>query len=259
MLSFASVSAGMEHEAPSPKGPDSTYRKTLRVDTNRYWYLLVGVANDWPRLHESEHEINRDVNRFFGSFVPRWHRPTTFKDWRDDLRLWDLHGGLARSLSNRWSVFLVTGGITGAVRTKNGYFLGVPFEVHSKFERRVLFLSTGADYYPWGKASLPETAERNQGLKQRLFAAKPYLQMALGYSNVYAVGQVKVSLPWVGSVAKGKHAEYYDLFFLSPRLGVDIPLNEKDTLSLMAGYLFYTRHPDEFNGPSFFITYKRKF
>jgi len=77
--------------------------------------------------------------------------------------------------------------------------------------------------------------------------------------NLYAVGQTKMALPFLGDIAKVKHAEYYDLFYLSPRVGVDIPLNDTDHVGLMFGYLFFLQHPDEYNAKSYYIMYKHRF
>ncbi|HOJ31925.1 MAG TPA: hypothetical protein PKY35_04710 [Candidatus Hydrogenedentes bacterium] len=224
------------------------------------WYLILGVSNVYPGLRESEHEINRDINGRLGSLFPRWNKPETFSDWRDEMRLWDLQVGVGRHLSPRWSAFAIVGGIMGTARTRNGYFpLGFPIHIYTKFERKVWFLASGVDYYPWGKAEFPKESTHTNPITKRLFAAKPFLEAAGGYVNVYTVGQVKIELPFKEDLAKIKHAEYYDLFYLSPRLGVDIPLSEDNQLSLMAGYLFFTRHPDEYSGASFYITFKHRF
>jgi len=151
--------------------------ETPQERKDKYWYLILGVANVWPRLDESESEINRDINGLFGNVFPRWHNPTTFKDWRDDLMLWDIHIGLGRSLSDHWSLFTTVGAIRGTARTKNDYWtLGFPLEVYTKFERKVWFIAAGADYYPWGKASLEDATKGRNALTRRLYAARPYLE-----------------------------------------------------------------------------------
>jgi len=224
------------------------------------WYLIVGISNVWPRLEESEHEINRDINSRMRLLLPRWNEPETFADWRDEMKLWDLQVGVGRHLAPKWSAFGVVGGIMGIARTRNGYFpLGLPIQVYTKFERKVWFLASGLDYYPWGKAEFPKESPRQNPIARRLFAAKPFVEAAGGYVNVYTVGQVKIELPFNYDLAKIKHAEYYDLFYVSPRLGVDIPLSENNQLSLMAGYLFFTRHPDEFSSATYYLTFKHRF
>lgn len=263
-LLFASdLARGEEAPAtPSPSFSDCADAGAAEAEprSDQFWYLILGVANEWPRFKESDREIDRDINRRFGAVLPRWNEPDTFSDWRDEGKLWDLQIGLGRSLSKRWAAFGVVGGIMGKVRTRNGYFpLGLPIHVNTTFERKIWFLATGADYYPWGKAELPDKSARRNPVARRLFAARPYVEAATGYLNVYAVGQVKIELPLVDSIAKIKHAEYYDLFYVSPRVGVDIPLTENNQVSFMTGYLFYNRHPDEFNGASFFITLKHRF
>jgi hypothetical protein len=51
----------------------------------------------------------------------------------------------------------------------------------------------------------------------------------------------------------------YDVFYLSPRLGVDIPMDEANTVSLVGGYLFFNDHGREFDNASFYMLYKHKF
>ena len=273
VLAFVLTAMGLpaiaqtNQEAASPPGaegekkqllPSSQQEKQERRD--QYWYLIAGVANVWPLLKESEAEINRDIDGLFGNVLPRWNEPKTFKDMRDDFMLWDIHLGLGRSLSEKWSIFSTAGAIQGVAPTKNDYFpLGLPIEVYTKFERKVWFVSAGVDYYPWRKPWISEKGKGNNGLTKRLFAARPYVEGGMGYVNIYTVGQSKIALPFFGDIAKVKHAEYYDLFYLSPRLGVDIPLTNKTHLSLMGGYLFFTSHPDEYNSQSYYILFKHKF
>ena len=236
---------------------DATMSADERKD--QYWYLIVGVANVWPRLEESSAEIDRDINGLFRPLLPRWNEPTTFADWRDWGKLWDVHLGIGRSLSDKWSVFATFGGIAGTVRTRNDYYpLGIPAEVYTKFERKVWFVSAGVDYYPWGKASLDKATKGNHWITKRLFASRPYLEAGAGYVNVYTVGQVKVSVPLLDDIAKVKHAEYYDLFYLSPRIGLDVPLTDRTTLALMGGYLFFLQHPDEYSSQSYYILFKHR-
>ncbi len=255
----------MAEAAPVQEGEETPAAKLLAASTkeeydaasDQYWYLIVGPANVWPRLEESSSEIDRDINGLLGNLIPGYNKPTTFADWRDSVMLWDVHTGIGRSLSDKWAVFGTAGIIFGTINNEDSYLFPVPMDVDIKFHRKVWFLSAGVDYHPWGKARmLPE----NEGtaLTRRLRGARPYFEAGIGYVNVYTVGQVKISVPLFGDIGKIKHAEYYDLFYLSPRVGVDIPITDRTTGSFQAGYLFFNRHPDEFNCLSLYFLVKHR-
>lgn len=234
--------------------------KSPAARRDRYWYLIAGVANVWPRLEESTAEIDRDINNLFGPLLPRWEEPDTFADWRDKFMLWDVHLGAGYSFNDHWSAFSTAGFIAGTARTENVYFpIGLPTNIKVKFHRKVWFVSAGLDYYPWGKPDPIEESPGQTWLTRRLFAARPFVEAGGGYVNIYTIGQVKVAIPLLGDLAKVKHAEYYDLFYLSPRVGVDIPITDDTHLSTMAGYLFFMQHPDEFSTWSFYFLIKHRF
>lgn len=230
--------------------------ETPQERSDRYWYLIIGPANVHPRLEESTSEIDRDINGLFGSLLPKWEKPDTFATWRDRFWLWDVHMGVGYSLNDKWSLFSTAGFIMGDAKTDNKYMGGL-LGIEAKFHRKVWFVSAGFDYYPWGKPDYADATEGN-ALMRRLRAGKPYFEAGVGYVNLYGVGQSKIALPLIGDIAKVKHAEYYDLFYLSPRIGYDVPVSERGSVSLMAGYLFFMQHPDEFSSWSFYFLYKHR-
>lgn len=259
---FTAVTPSWGETSPTETGTEALEAAgpgKLDANPDKYWYWMVGLANVYPRLRESTSEIDRDINGLFGNLLPRWKEPTTFADWRGDGKLWDVHLGVGRSFNDKWSWFSTVGIIEGTARTDNEYYpLLIPMDVNVKFHRRVWFISTGVDYYPWGKPHI-EDAPDGHWLMRRLRASKPYVEAAGGYVNVYTIGQVRVGLPLIGDVAKVKHAEYYDLFYVSPRIGIDIPIDEKSSLAFQAGYLFFTAQPDEFDTASYYVFYKHRF
>jgi hypothetical protein len=253
----AVVPAQEGEETPAAKLLAASTKEEYDLASDQYWYLIVGPANVWPRLEESSSEIDRDINGLLGNLIPGYNKPTTFADWRDSVMLWDIHTGIGRSLSDKWSVFSTAGIIFGTIDNEDSYLFPVPMDVQIKFHRKVWFLSAGVDYHPWGKARmLPE----NEGtaLTRRLRGARPYFEAGVGYVNVYTVGQVRINVPLFGDIGKIKHAEYYDLFYISPRVGVDIPISERTTGSLQVGYLFFTSHPDEFDSLSLYFLVKHR-
>ncbi len=254
-ISDAGIAAAKDAEVPDPGEHEVLQLEDTR---DQHWYLIVALANVWPRLEESEAQIDRDVNDLLGNLLPRWDEPTTFRDWRDDLKLWDIQIGLGRSLNDRWSVFVTAGGIAGSVTTENAYRpLLFPLHIRSKFRRKVWFASAGVDYYPWTKVDYDPNA-RGNWFTRRIRAARPYVQAATGYVHVRTEGEVRFRAPVLGNLAKVTIDRKYDLCYLSPRIGLDIPVTERGNFALMAGYLFFMQHPREFDTASFYFMYKHR-
>ena len=110
---------------------------------------------------------------------------------------------------------------------------GYRCEVDIDFTRADVFAETGVNYYPWGKPPTPSEAGG------ALRATRPYLSLVGGYTWQNAVGDVRVSLPVVGKVAKIKQDDVYNLFYIFPRLCVETPINARDSINFTAGYLFF--------------------
>ena len=80
-------------------------RTTQHAAFEKRWQVFVAAANLWPKLDESEAKIDRLINNALRRVIPRVEEPITFKDWRDDLKLWDFQTGLsAATLNERWDV-----------------------------------------------------------------------------------------------------------------------------------------------------------
>lgn len=223
-----------------------------------HWYFIWGAANVYPKLEDSIRKINKEINGPMNMLFPNWEKPTTFRDWRDKGMLWDFHVGAGRDLGQYFSVYATTGYIRGVVKSEEDYMLWLPAKTKVKFQRDLGFVMLGAQYYPFKKAVFntdPECcyfARVAEGIR-------PYFELATCYVHLTAFGSGKVKVPLFGTIYKKGEYTDYNLSYLSPRMGVEIPLGRSDSITLAGGYSFYLMDAREFNGPAMFIMHKHKF
>ena len=84
---------GHRRQARAGRGPDKKAPADARYE--KHWMFSMGGSNYYPRLKESEAQINSQINGTLGRVIPGWRRPQTFKAWRDNMLLWDLCFGAA--------------------------------------------------------------------------------------------------------------------------------------------------------------------
>jgi len=222
------------------------------------WFMYWGAANLHADLKESEAKIDRELNQTLGRLISGWKKPVTLKDWSESFLLWDGHIGIGRELSPKWSWFLGTGGTAGTVRNAERYALPIPLRVEADFSRRLMFLVTGLDFYPWGKPRL-ECKPGGNKLIESLRATRPFAEIATSYTRLKTVADVDVRLFGALSLLKRYEETDYDLFHISPRVGLEAPLSKSNSILVQAGYLFFNQHPDEFNNFSLYVFHKHRF
>ena len=194
------------------------------------------------------------LNNTLGNLLPRWERPTTFKDWCDDWRVWDLWGGYGRDINAYSSWTIYTGGGIGTIPNGKRYFpLGIPLRIDADFTRKSFLLGSSISYYPWGRPVKSEP-----GLVASLKAARPMAEFNVGYTYQISIGDVKASLPLAGNLLHIKDEKRYHLFWISPRIGMEVPLTAKDSLNVLAGYTVMHQHGPEYNGAllEFFVRHR---
>jgi len=222
------------------------------TDQEKDWFWGIGATNYHPEFKESERLIDKEINEPLGNMFPDWKKPETFKDWSDDYKIWDLWLMLGRDINEKSSWFIEMGGMTSDIDNSKTYLSsGVPIDVDVDFSRTEAFVLGVLSYYPWGKPSIDKT-------RYRILCAKPYGEISIGYVYIEAAGEVKLSSP-PGLISKQKERRNYDLFQVSPRVGVEIPMTENDSVSFMGCYSFFNNNESEFNSPSFSIIYKHRF
>lgn len=257
---MATTFAAAEEPAPQPKTQDLT-ESAVPADESEFekrWQIFFGAVNLWPLLEESEGKVDKLMNDGLGRLFPRWEEPRTFKDWRDDVMLWEFQMGVSRDINPNWSWYWAFGGVYGYQPNEKQYYpLGIPLKIGVEFERKVLFTSTGLNYYPWGKPELPVGA--GHAILPRLRAAKPYAELFVTYVDLIGRADVTFQLPEIGKFAHYQDKARYDLIGIGPRLGVDIPLTEKDSLSFAVNPIIFTSHQREFDNISLAAFVRHRF
>ncbi len=224
------------------------------------WYVVWGASNLFPGLKESEAKIDRLLNRGVGSIFPRWERPTTFKDWRNDMKLWDAFVGVGRPINEKWSWTGTYGYSRGLIQNAKVYYpLGMPLKMHVNFKRSVYFLCGSLSYYPWGVPKLEETDAQRNVLVRMLRGARPYGELTTGYVHVSREGNTWATLPNIARLLRYTDVQHDNLFYLSPRVAVEMPITENDSFNIMVGRLFFTSHSKEYDSTSIYFFHRHRF
>ncbi len=223
----------------------------------RNWYLAMGTANYHPRLRDSEAQIDRRLNAPLG-WLPFWKEPATSKDRRDRFMLWGLSLGIGRDMTPRTSLMLWINGATGAVKNKERYG---PVRTDIRFSRTSASLSLEGFFYPWDKVDYGRQADTHgtERVRVALTNAKPYISLATGYSFIRSEGSAKFKLPVVGTVLQQTEKYDHHMMQVSPRIGVELPLSQRTSLTAAAVYYFFWGHSREYNGPSLSVAFRRRF
>ncbi len=245
--------------AASIGNSDSDAVRSLDEERSK-WFFVFGAANVQPRLKASEKQIDEQINGIFGAVLPRWEEPRTFRDWRDEFRLWDLHVGLGRELSPKWVWMSTVGGSIGTVRNEDRYYpLGVPAMFHVDFSRKFWFASTGMLYYPWGQSVYVPAESAMERFRHSLRGTRPFVGGVGAYLDISVEAVVKIDLPLTGFDPRIVQKQRMQELYFSPRIGVDVPLTERNDLVLAAGYLFFCDHGEDLDNWSFYVMYKHRF
>jgi hypothetical protein len=223
-----------------------------------HWYFGMGGTNYHPQLRESEGQIKRELNDLFG-WLPRWEKPTTFADWRDNFMLWDLVAGFGRDLSPKTTLMVWFGGATGSITSREHYGL---LATKINFKRTSLFLAPELFYFPLGKIDY-ESVEGTRGFQRvraALAGAKPYLSFVAGYTFVRAEADVKFKMPVLGTLLRQQQCDDHRMYTLSPRVGLDIPVGKNTSIAPVLIYLFNgPDHGPEYDGWALSCTIRRRF
>ena len=218
-------------------------------------FFFFGTSNYHLRLNESEDKTDRMLNKPFGTLLRNWEDPDTFKDWSDDFRLWDLWIGYGRQFHPKAAWTIYGGGGAGTIpNTKRYYPLFIPMDLDANFTRRSILLGASLRYYPFGA---PEYKDR--GFAAAMRATRPVLEMNIGYTRQTSIGDVSISLPVGPRLIRIRDEEWLNLFWLSPRAGLEMPLSQNNTLNILGGGLFFHDHTEEFNGFLFECFIKHNF
>ncbi len=253
----AGVSASAEDTAVAPQ-MDAGGEVTLTASEpeeamRRFWF--VGTSNYRVRLQASENKIDRMLNRPGRLLFRHWEDPDTFKDWSDEGRIWDIWGGAGFEINQYVSWAVYWGGGMGTVKNRDRYrLLGLPVGVRADFTRRSFFLGNSFSFYPWERPKRKEA-----GFWGAIRGARPAFELNFGGNYQYSLGDVSFSLPLLGRVLHIKDQETFYLLFFSPRAGLEFPINNRTTLNLIGGAVFFNNAGDDFNNILMECFVRRKF
>lgn len=266
LLSLVTAGMALADEQPETSstvddnGEDVAVRAMDEEEELSNWFLFLAASNLHPKLDETEDLIEKLINNGLGSVCPRWEDPETFSDWRDEFRLWEVMAGVGYHLSPKWAWYIATGFVRGTTQKETNMFpLFLPVKTEVEFTRSVIFITSGLDYYPWGKSVLPPKREGESRIMRRLRGARPYGELATGYVHIRTKAPVTIANLGGENLIRYNKTAVYDMTYLSPRLGVDFPLTDRDTFAFQAGYLFFDKHKDEYNNASYYFIYKHRF
>ncbi|HEO69660.1 MAG TPA: hypothetical protein ENN80_00235 [Candidatus Hydrogenedentes bacterium] len=218
-----------------------------------FWF--IASTNYHLRLEESEKQIDTMLNDTFGRILPNWKRPRTFKDWCEEMRVWDVSVGYGRDINAKASWTVYGGGGYGTVQNSPTYKpLGLKMRMTIDFTRFSGFLGTSVNYYPLGRPEL-----EGRGLRAMLKGTRPAGEMNIGYNYQVSQADVRIAFPIVGNIAHVEQDDCYHLFWTSPRVGFEMPLAESYSLYILGGYLFFFDHAPEFNGYMVEFLVRRRF
>ena len=228
--------------------------------TEKSWAFVWGGANVYPGLAKSEEFIDTQINRPLGLLLWDWDRPTTFKNYERRGFLWEPYAGVLKGLNRHFMAFATTGAIGGTIANPGDYhLLFAPLKVKAQFKRVAAYATVGLDYYPWETPDLEALRDSRFSLKQSLRLSKPFVAVGLTYMKQVETGLVRISLPGIGQIFKQKERFDYDFGHLTTRLGIEIPLGLRNSVTVAAGYAFCYPNSEEFSGVTVSIFHVYRF
>lgn len=246
-----------------PSAPvGETHTERQESGYQKQWFIYAGATNYHTRLEPSEKQIDEEINGLFGTILPRWREPETFKDWSDDWKLWDIWIGVGRDISPKWTWAFSVGAGEGTVKNSRTYYpLLIPSKVKVDFTRLEAYLEGTLSWYPWGKPTFAnQTTEEGQSkFGQMLRGTRPFLDFAGGYDYQVSEADVRIKMPLVGTVFREHQKDDYHLLYFNPRVGIETPISEKNSIGTMAGYVFFHEHGDEFNSALVNVFFRHRF
>ena len=221
------------------------------------WFWFVGMVNNHPRLGDAEKMIDKQINQTFRLVAPGYNDVMTFKDEADAMLVWTPFFGLGRKLSLRWDVFLQTGYTAGSVRTKttDTSLLLVPLKTDVQFKRSSFYAGIGTDFFPWGRVE----SRSYYSLADRLQNIKPFFAAGLNWNYLTANTKVQAGLWPFENLMETQRNDRWNSFSVSVLLGIDIPLNPRNSLTLNGAYNHFFKYTKDFSGPSFSVYLKHSF
>ena len=244
-----------EEAAKAPVTPKSSEAQPYI----KHWFVGFGGTNFRSPLNESEGKIDAQINGIFGKVLPNWQKPTTFGDWSKNTMLWDVNVVVGRDMSRRTSLALLVGGATGKIPNHDSYG---PLATDIKFTRFTAFASLVGSFYPWGKPVFEPTSDGfGNKFKSAFRQSKPYVSLGMGYVYMDARADVRLKAPGLGlgQIFRQQDINKQNMFQISPRLGLELPVSENNSIILEGAYYKFHQHDDEYSAPAWSVGFRHRF
>lgn len=246
-------------EAESQESVESIPETDKTENPYQAWHFAWGGANVYPGLSISEAYIDRSINTPLSLLFWDWERPTTFRTWRNHGMLWEPYAGVVRGLNRHFMLSLSGGAIAGTMKENSkNHLLLLPMETTIEFKRKAFYATVGLNYYPFERPD-PENLSKRISLKRTFQNAKPYIAVGLTGMKLIEIGSAELKAPVLGRIFKKMQRFDYLFGHLTTRLGVELPLTPRNSITLSAGYAFCHPYSEEFSGVTLGIFHTYRF
>lgn len=246
-------------ESESEKSVGLTHETNKDENPYKAWHFVWGGVNVYPGLTASEEFVDQKMDMPLGLLFWDWERPVTFRDLRNRGMLWEPYVGVLRGLNKHLVLFLTGGAIAGTIEENSrNHLLLLPLETTIEFKRKAFYATVGLNYYPFQRPD-PKSLSKRISLKRTFQNVKPFMAMGLTCMKQIEIGSAEIKAPGLGRIFK--KTEEFDYLFghLSTRLGIELPLTPRNSITMSAGYAFCYPHAKEFSGVALGIFHSYRF
>lgn len=240
--------------ATDPEAVRAEGSESARND--RPWFVFLQLVNPYPHM-KSEEPIHSLYNPAMRLLAPGFNDVRTVGDLRDEHKLWVPQFGAGKVLSDHWVVYFQGGWTKGKIRTKatdRSIFL-LPMRTDFLIERGATSTTFGANYYPFGVVEL----RHYESLRDRLHAVKPMVGTDMTWTYATFRAQIKLGFSPFRDVLNLELSDAWYVPSIGAHAGLEIPMNEKNSIVFGGGYSFFLKQEEDFQGASFTINWNRYF
>lgn len=222
----------------------------------RPWFIYLQLVNAYPRM-ESEKLVGRLFDPAMRALAPSYEDVDTVRSLRDENKLWVPQFGAGKVLSDHWVAYFQWGWTAGKVRTKAddpSIFL-LPLHTDFEIKRGALSISGGANYYPFGTVKLNEF----EGFSERLRASRPFIGADVTFTHATFRAKVKVGFSPFPNIVNLELSDAWNLPSINTHVGLEYPLNDRNSLGITAGYSFFFDRAYDFEGVAVTLAWNHYF
>ncbi len=257
-ICFCTVAYGVDEKCSDSACCDATKvqcANAKRAEHQSPWFILPSLINVYPKL-ESEKPIVEYYNPIMRLLAPDFDDVRTVGTLRDAHILWTPDFAIGRVMSRYLALYVHVGYSAGTVRTKatNASVFLVPLRTDFQIYRSAAYVGLCADLFPFG---MPER-KKYGSLMERLRNTKP--SIGLRFTENYAGYRAKTNAAFPAMrLFEVDLKDNWWVAGLNANLGADVPLSERDALTLNAGYNFALTRGFDFDAAAFTLGWKHYF